>query len=156
MRVTFSWKRERVIKDYLSVFQVPLHWFIESPFIYFPQGDTLETGHYTAACRNPYDQQWYKFDDQNVAKVNSEAIEEEIINNEAYILFYQRRKIDVGECSGGSSSSGDHWVSRITATTAPSATVVDDTTKIGEKSVSLNHYYGSVKPQSFCKKKNIK
>uniref|UniRef100_A0A1B0DH73 ubiquitinyl hydrolase 1 n=1 Tax=Phlebotomus papatasi TaxID=29031 RepID=A0A1B0DH73_PHLPP len=102
----------------------------------YHQGDTLETGHYTAACRNPYDQQWYKFDDQNVAKVNSEAIEEEIINNEAYILFYQRRKIDVGECSGGSSSSGDHWVSRITATTAPSATVVDETTKIGEKSAT--------------------
>uniref|UniRef100_A0A1B0CQA7 ubiquitinyl hydrolase 1 n=2 Tax=Lutzomyia longipalpis TaxID=7200 RepID=A0A1B0CQA7_LUTLO len=102
----------------------------------YHQGDTLETGHYTAACRNPYDQQWYKFDDQNVARVNSEAIEEEIINNEAYILFYQRRKIDVAECSGGSSSSGDHWVSRITATTAPSATVVDETTKISEKSTT--------------------
>lgn len=68
-----------------------------------------------------------------MTRVNSEAIEEEIINNEAYILFYQRRKIDVAECSGGSSSSGEHWVSRITATTAPSATVVDETTKISEK-----------------------
>ncbi|XP_059613604.1 ubiquitin carboxyl-terminal hydrolase 31 [Phlebotomus argentipes] len=100
----------------------------------YHQGDTLETGHYTAACRNPYDQQWYMFDDQNVARVNSEAIEEEIINNEAYILFYQRRKIDLAECSGGSSSSGDHWVSRITATTAPS-TVAEESKKIAEKSV---------------------
>ncbi|GAB0096887.1 hypothetical protein DMENIID0001_124660 [Sergentomyia squamirostris] len=100
-------------------------------------GDTLETGHYTAACRNPYDQQFYKFDDQNVTRVNSETIEDDIINNEAYILFYQRRKIDVTECSGGSSSSGDHWVSRITATTAPSGAVSEETTKVGEKSTEI-------------------
>lgn len=82
----------------------------------YHQGDTLETGHYTAACKNPYDHQWYKFDDQRVAQVPNERIQEEIVNNEAYILFYQRRKIDGSECSGTSSSSGnDHWVSRISA-----------------------------------------
>ncbi|XP_062553062.1 ubiquitin carboxyl-terminal hydrolase 31 isoform X2 [Armigeres subalbatus] len=82
----------------------------------YHQGDTLETGHYTAACKNPYDHQWYKFDDQRVAQVSNERIQEEIVNNEAYILFYQRRKIDGSECSGTSSSSGnDHWVSKITA-----------------------------------------
>lgn len=82
----------------------------------YHQGDTLETGHYTAACKNPYDHQWYKFDDQRVAQVPNDRIQEEIVNNEAYILFYQRRKIDGSECSGTSSSSGnDHWVSRIAA-----------------------------------------
>lgn len=82
----------------------------------YHQGDTLETGHYTAACKNPYDHQWYKFDDQRVNQVPSDRIQEEIVNNEAYILFYQRRKIDGSECSGTSSSSGaDHWVSRIAA-----------------------------------------
>ncbi|XP_005179499.1 uncharacterized protein LOC101898421 [Musca domestica] len=79
----------------------------------YHQGDTLETGHYTAACKNPYDRQWYKFDDQRVSKVPNESMPEEIINNEAYMLFYQRRTSENAECSGSSSNSGDHWVSRI-------------------------------------------
>lgn len=83
----------------------------------YHQGDTLETGHYTAACKNPYDQQWYKFDDQRVSQVPNDDIPDQIVNNEAYILFYQRRKIDNAECSGSTStSSGEHWVSRIAAT----------------------------------------
>ncbi|XP_032590102.1 uncharacterized protein LOC6559677 isoform X2 [Drosophila grimshawi] len=86
----------------------------------YHQGDTLETGHYTAACKNPYDRQWYKFDDQRVSKVPELDIEQDIINNEAYMLFYQRRSVDASaECSGSSSNSGDHWVSRI----APPTTV---------------------------------
>lgn len=79
----------------------------------YHQGETLETGHYTAACKNPYDHQWYKFDDQRVTHVPADQVQDQIINNEAYILFYQRRKIDNSECSGTSSTSGDHWVSRI-------------------------------------------
>ncbi|XP_061401833.1 ubiquitin carboxyl-terminal hydrolase 31-like, partial [Musca vetustissima] len=79
----------------------------------YHQGDTLETGHYTAACKNPYDRQWYKFDDQRVTKVPNENMPEEIINNEAYMLFYQRRTSENAECSGSSSNSSDHWVSRI-------------------------------------------
>uniref|UniRef100_A0A182S755 ubiquitinyl hydrolase 1 n=1 Tax=Anopheles maculatus TaxID=74869 RepID=A0A182S755_9DIPT len=97
----------------------------------YHQGDTLETGHYTAACKNPYDGQWYRFDDQRVSQVPSDRIDEEIINNEAYLLFYQRRKLPPdgsGECSGSSSSSsGDHWVSKIivppAATNAATATL---------------------------------
>ncbi|KAJ6641681.1 Ubiquitin carboxyl-terminal hydrolase 31 [Pseudolycoriella hygida] len=79
----------------------------------YHQGDTLETGHYTAACKNPYDHQWYKFDDQKVSQVPVENIPGDIVNNEAYMLFYQRRKVDNMECSGTSSTSGDHWVSKI-------------------------------------------
>lgn len=93
----------------------------------YHQGDTLETGHYTAACKNPYDRQWYKFDDQRVSKVPEDDIEQDIINNEAYMLFYQRRTADASaECSGSSSNSGDHWVSRI----APPATTVAPTAAI--------------------------
>ncbi|XP_022228757.2 ubiquitin carboxyl-terminal hydrolase 43 isoform X2 [Drosophila obscura] len=84
----------------------------------YHQGDTLETGHYTAACKNPYDRQWYKFDDQRVSKVPEDDIEQDIINNEAYMLFYQRRSVDAAECSGSSSNSGDHWVSRIAPSSA--------------------------------------
>ncbi|XP_026836006.1 ubiquitin carboxyl-terminal hydrolase 43 isoform X1 [Drosophila erecta] len=87
----------------------------------YHQGDTLETGHYTAACKNPYDRQWYKFDDQRVSKVPEDDIEQDIINNEAYMLFYQRRSVDAGECSGSSSNSGDHWVSRIAPAPSSSA-----------------------------------
>lgn len=43
----------------------------------------------------------------------ADRIPDEIVNNEAYILFYQRRKIDSAECSGSSSGSSDHWVSKI-------------------------------------------
>lgn len=82
----------------------------------YHQGNTLETGHYTAACLNPYDQEWYRYDDQRVSQVPKERVEEEIINDEAYMLFYQKRKVDSdgSECSGSSTgSSGEHWISRI-------------------------------------------
>lgn len=90
----------------------------------------METGHYTAACKNPYDLQWYKFDDQKVSQVPADNIPGDIVNNEAYILFYQRRKCgergnteSPSESSASSSSSSssaaavstapDHWVSKI-------------------------------------------
>ncbi|XP_037044263.1 ubiquitin carboxyl-terminal hydrolase 31 [Bradysia coprophila] len=100
----------------------------------YHQGDTLETGHYTAACKNPYDHQWYKFDDQKVSLVPGENIPADIVNNEAYMLFYQRRKVDNMECSGTSSTSGDHWVSKIavapTLGEAPSTSVLPTTEKV--------------------------
>ncbi|KAH8346307.1 hypothetical protein KR084_000946 [Drosophila pseudotakahashii] len=101
----------------------------------YHQGDTLETGHYTAACKNPYDRQWYKFDDQRVSKVPEDDIEQDIINNEAYMLFYQRRSVDAGECSGSSSNSGDHWVSRIAP--APSSSASSTSGKEKEPPVKL-------------------
>lgn len=80
----------------------------------YHQGDTLETGHYTAACKNPYDQNWYKYDDQRVSMFKNEEVSEKLINNEAYMLFYQRRKVVEGsESSGASTSSAEHWVSKI-------------------------------------------
>lgn len=93
------------------------------------QGDTLETGHYTAACRNPYDHRWYKFDDQRVNQVPSDQVEAEIINNEAYILFYQRRKVpgkEPVENSGAekTTSSADHWISRLSPNLLPLPSVV--------------------------------
>lgn len=93
----------------------------------YHQGDTLETGHYTAACKNPYDQQWYKFDDQRVSLINNEEVSDKIINNEAYMLFYQRRKnVDGSDSSGASTSSTEHWLSKI----APVPVVMKSATKI--------------------------
>lgn len=88
----------------------------------YHQGETLETGHYTAACKNPYDQQWYKFDDQRVSHINQDEVPDKIVNNEAYMLFYQRRKTcENSDSSGASTSSGEHWVSKIV--TAPPSTM---------------------------------
>ncbi|XP_001361226.4 ubiquitin carboxyl-terminal hydrolase 43 isoform X1 [Drosophila pseudoobscura] len=109
----------------------------------YHQGDTLETGHYTAACKNPYDRQWYKFDDQRVSKVPEDDIEQDIINNEAYMLFYQRRSVDAGECSGSSSNSGDHWVSRIAPAPASATSSSADSTSGKENDGAIKAEAGS-------------
>lgn len=103
------------------------------PFIF--QGDTLETGHYTAACKNPYDHQWYKFDDQRVNVVPNDKVQEEIVNNEAYILFYQRRKVDSAECSGSNSSSSEHWLSKMTLPPNPSTSTTTISSELKKEDV---------------------
>jgi ubiquitin carboxyl-terminal hydrolase 8 len=45
---------------------------------------TLNGGHYTAACRNSLDKQWYKYDDCNVKDIEKDTIK----SASAYILFY--------------------------------------------------------------------
>lgn len=90
----------------------------------YHHGTDLETGHYTAACKNPYDNQWYLYDDTKVTNLspNANDIRTELVNNSAYILFYQKRSgTYVGSSSNSSSaastssvgSMGDHWVSRM-------------------------------------------
>ncbi|KAK7573793.1 hypothetical protein V9T40_010984 [Parthenolecanium corni] len=48
---------------------------------------SMESGHYTAHCKNPADRRWYEFDDQNVYPMNSMPK-----SREAYIVFYQTVK----------------------------------------------------------------
>lgn len=51
--------------------------------------------------------------------VPNDRVQDDIVNNEAYILFYQRRKVDSAECSGSnSSSSGEHWVTKMCTSSA--------------------------------------
>ncbi|KAK9888287.1 hypothetical protein WA026_000549 [Henosepilachna vigintioctopunctata] len=90
----------------------------------YHHGTSLGTGHYTAACKNPYDSQWYLYDDVKVVNLSkqSDDISSLLVNNNAYILFYQRRG---GFCSNtisnsssaASTSSGgsanDHWISKM-------------------------------------------
>ncbi|EDV29689.1 uncharacterized protein TRIADDRAFT_19410 [Trichoplax adhaerens] len=45
---------------------------------------TLEGGHYTAFCQNPYAKEWYKFDDHIVSRISSNDVK----TSSAYILFY--------------------------------------------------------------------
>ena len=51
----------------------------------------LNGGHYTAIAKNNYN--WYEFNDNIVKKLKKNE-ERKIINNNAYILFYQKRGID--------------------------------------------------------------
>lgn len=46
---------------------------------------TMYCGHYTSYCRHPHTKDWYKFDDSKVSALRKE----EIVNDQAYILFYQ-------------------------------------------------------------------
>uniref|UniRef100_A0A1B6GRZ4 ubiquitinyl hydrolase 1 n=1 Tax=Cuerna arida TaxID=1464854 RepID=A0A1B6GRZ4_9HEMI len=74
-------------------------------------GQDLQSGHYTAYCRNPYDGQWYCFDDAKVSPVN----ESQLVSAAAYILFYQRRGL-VSPSSNSSCSSTiglEHWAARL-------------------------------------------
>lgn len=90
----------------------------------YHHGTDLETGHYTAACKNPYDNQWYLYDDTKVTNLSqsSNDLRSVLVNNSAYILFYQKRSgIYVGSSSNSSSaastssvgSMNDHWVARM-------------------------------------------
>ncbi|CAB0042422.1 unnamed protein product, partial [Trichogramma brassicae] len=80
-------------------------------------GQDLQGGHYTAYCRNPYDTQWYCFDDTRVEAVN----ETNLVTNSAYMLFYQRQSLSskpsTATSSAASTSSAgsgvDHWVSKM-------------------------------------------
>jgi ubiquitin carboxyl-terminal hydrolase 4/11/15 len=48
----------------------------------------LGGGHYTAFCKNFFENRWYEFNDSRVSPTN----EREVISAAAYVLFYKRRK----------------------------------------------------------------
>lgn len=52
----------------------------------------LTSGHYWASCRN-LDEHWYVFNDGNVSRCNTNNIHQNLITNDAYILFYHRKFI---------------------------------------------------------------
>ena len=47
----------------------------------------MNSGHYTAFCRNQRDGQWYSYDDTQVNPIS----ESKVVTNGAYMLFYSRR-----------------------------------------------------------------
>lgn len=96
----------------------------------YHHGTNLGTGHYTAACKNPYDSQWYLYDDSKVTNLSkqSDDIYSLLVNNSAYILFYQRRNGYYSNSNSSNSSSAastssigsnDHWVTRMPKFMAP-------------------------------------
>lgn len=51
---------------------------------------SIESGHYWSSCKN-LDNEWYNFNDNSISKYNKVNLNKSIINNDAYILFYQRK-----------------------------------------------------------------
>ncbi|XP_046856973.1 ubiquitin carboxyl-terminal hydrolase 8-like isoform X2 [Xenia sp. Carnegie-2017] len=45
---------------------------------------SMQSGHYTAYCRNMYDHKWYKYDDSDVTSITESSVK----SSAAYILFY--------------------------------------------------------------------
>ncbi|KAK7008353.1 Ubiquitin carboxyl-terminal hydrolase 31, partial [Halocaridina rubra] len=81
-------------------------------------GKDLQGGHYTAVCKNTADNKWYNFDDSKVEVTD----EDQVVNPDAYILFYQRRS-DAGVISNSCSEGGkpEHWAYRIPISYLPSS-----------------------------------
>ncbi|KAM6957914.1 ubiquitin carboxyl-terminal hydrolase 31 [Aplochiton taeniatus] len=75
----------------------------------------MHGGHYTAYCKNSVDGQWYCFDDSEVQPI----ADDDVCQQTAYILFYQRRTIipswSANSSVAGSTSSSlcDHWINRL-------------------------------------------
>ncbi|XP_026100651.1 ubiquitin carboxyl-terminal hydrolase 31-like isoform X1 [Carassius auratus] len=82
----------------------------------------MHGGHYTAYCKNSVDGQWYCFDDSEVQPV----ADEDVCQQTAYILFYQRRTTipswSANSSVAGSTSSSlcEHWVNRLQGSRPPS------------------------------------
>ncbi|CAB3230092.1 unnamed protein product [Arctia plantaginis] len=99
----------------------------------YHHGDDLETGHYTAACKNPYDGHWYKFDDSKVTPVDDENAFSELVNNTAYMLFYKRKKpIVTHSCS---SDEGGHWALRMPKFVKRTTEALNELSEVKEESV---------------------
>ena len=56
---------------------------------------SLTGGHYTAACKDR-DNSWYSYNDQYVSLENNP---ENLVNNDAYVLVYQRKDMAKTELS---------------------------------------------------------
>ncbi|XP_043240845.1 ubiquitin carboxyl-terminal hydrolase 31-like isoform X1 [Amphibalanus amphitrite] len=74
-------------------------------------GKDLQSGHYTALCRNATDGNWYRYDDSRVQRVEEAAV----VSPDAYILFYQRQTLRncAAEATPESGDHPRHWAYRI-------------------------------------------
>lgn len=100
----------------------------------YHHGDDLETGHYTAACKNPYDSHWYKFDDSRVTLVEDENAQAELVNNTAYMLFYKRKKPNVTHSCSVDNQAG-HWALRMPKYVRKLSEPVEELAEVKEENV---------------------
>ena len=48
-------------------------------------------GHYTAFAQNPLDKKWYEYDDSRVKEISIQNLQQTVVTNAAYNLFFRRR-----------------------------------------------------------------
>jgi ubiquitin C-terminal hydrolase len=63
----------------------PNNYIYDCYAINYHLGRSIDSGHYVSVCKN-LDGKWYNFDDGNVSTSG-----ESLVNNNAYMLFYQRK-----------------------------------------------------------------
>ena len=51
---------------------------------------SLNFGHYTAICKNTFDNKWYEFNDSMVSEINDTS---RIISENAYVLYYKQQNL---------------------------------------------------------------
>ncbi|XP_054615345.1 ubiquitin carboxyl-terminal hydrolase 31 [Dunckerocampus dactyliophorus] len=119
-----------VVKRSQSSWSLPSHWspwrrpyglgrnpddFLYDLYAVCNHHGSMHGGHYTAYCKNSVDGQWYCFDDSEVSPVG----DDDVCQQTAYILFYQRRTAipswSANSSVAGSTSSSlcDHWINRL-------------------------------------------
>ncbi|KAM6905120.1 ubiquitin carboxyl-terminal hydrolase 31 [Xenentodon cancila] len=119
-----------VVKRSQSSWSLPSHWspwrrsyglgrnpddFLYDLYAVCNHHGNMHGGHYTAYCKNSIDGQWYCFDDSEVSPI----ADEDVCQQSAYILFYQRRAAipswSANSSVAGSTSSSlcDHWINRL-------------------------------------------
>ena len=56
------------------------------------QYGSLNGGHYVACCKNSINKKWYSYDDSTVIGIPEEHVQNHIICQNAYILFYEKQQ----------------------------------------------------------------
>ncbi|XP_037069634.1 ubiquitin carboxyl-terminal hydrolase 31-like [Pollicipes pollicipes] len=80
-------------------------------------GKDLQSGHYTALCRNATDGNWYSYDDARVQRLEEGGV----VTPDAYILFYQRQTLRTCATEVAAGGAARHWAYRIPARPASGA-----------------------------------
>jgi ubiquitin C-terminal hydrolase len=77
----------------ISQFVVNKNEFLPMTYDLFAVSNHLgstDFGHYFSFAKNPFDNQWYKFDDANVIPIP----QNDIVSSSAYVLFYRRKNLE--------------------------------------------------------------
>mmetsp|Transcript_16279 Transcript_16279/g.27518 ORF Transcript_16279/g.27518 Transcript_16279/m.27518 type:complete len:121 (+) Transcript_16279:279-641(+) len=95
-----QWKKQHTLVDFplenLDVAPYLMDWEFASKLNLSSKYDlcgivnhfgSLTFGHYISVVRNPYEDKWYKYDDQNRIPIPADQISKQ----NAYILFYVRK-----------------------------------------------------------------
>ncbi|CAH1115954.1 unnamed protein product [Phaedon cochleariae] len=118
----------------------------------YHHGTDLETGHYTAACRNPYDHRWYLYDDAKVSDLAGAVndVDAALVNNGAYILFYPETGWRVGRAELEFEQRGQYKLRGVGAgplgVAHAQVSVAEDPTETLRAQTQGGHLRGATKP----------